>query len=170
MPRVYVSIGSNIDREHNIRGAIRALREAYGPLTLSRVYESAAEGFEGGNFYNLVAAFDTEEPPRAVNARLARIEHAHGRTRRAGRYGSRTLDIDLLLYDDRVLHEDGMNVPRDEIEKYAFVLRPLAEIAPRQRHPLTGARFEEMWHRFDDRAQTLKPVTFDPAADLPENG
>lgn len=162
MSRVYVSIGSNIERERNIRGALRALRDAYGTLTRSRVYESAAHGFEGGDFYNLVVAFDTDEPPKAVQGRLAQIERAHGRVRHGQRYSSRTLDMDLLLYDGLVLHEEGLNIPRDEIEKYAFVLRPLAEIAPQQRHPLTGARFAEMWQQFADTEQTLHAVAFDP--------
>jgi len=157
MPRVYVSIGSNIDREKNIRGAVRVLRERYGKLALSRVYETPAEGFDGDAFYNLVAGFDTDEPVEQLHQALSAIEAAHGRTRTGPRFGPRTLDLDLLLYGDLVRHESGVDLPRDEIRTYAFVLGPLAEIAPDQRHPETGARLGELWEKFSGR-RNLRPV------------
>ncbi len=157
MPRVYVSIGSNIDREANIRGAVRMLREHYGPLTLSRVYETPAEGFDGDAFYNLAAGFDTDEPIEQVRQTLADIEAAHGRTRNGPRSGPRTLDLDLLLYGNLVRHDGGLDIPRGEIAKYAFVLGPLAEIAPDLRHPETGVRLGEMWEKFAGRRE-LRPV------------
>lgn len=157
MTRVYVSIGSNIDREHNIRGAVRALRARYGALTLSRVYETPAEGFDGEAFYNLVAGFDTDEAVERVQAALAAIEDAHGRTRHGPRSGPRTLDLDLLLYGDLVRHDGGFDIPRGEIAKYAFVLGPLAEVAPDLRHPETGVRLDEMWGKYVGRRE-LRPV------------
>ena len=160
MPLVYVSIGSNIEREKNVRGAVRALRDAYGTLTLSRVYESAPQGFAGDNFYNLVAAFDTDEPIDAVQTRLADIEIAHGRKRDGQRPGSRTLDLDLLLYGDNVIHRPGLDLPRAEITQYAFVLAPLAEIAPDLRHPETGETYKAMWEKFSD-LQPLRVVALE---------
>jgi 2-amino-4-hydroxy-6-hydroxymethyldihydropteridine diphosphokinase len=157
MPRVYISIGSNIDREANIRGAVQALRERYAFLTLSRVYETAAEGFDGDAFYNLVAGFDTDEPVERVRQALADIETAHGRTRHGPRHGPRTLDLDLLLYGDLVRHDNGLDIPRREIVKYAFVLGPLVEIAPDLKHPETGERLHTMWDKFTDR-RDLRPV------------
>jgi 2-amino-4-hydroxy-6-hydroxymethyldihydropteridine diphosphokinase len=157
MSRVYVSLGSNIDRERNIRGAVHALRERYGTLTLSRVYETPAEGFDGDAFYNLVAGFDTDESVEQVRAALAAIEDAHGRTRNGPRHGPRTLDLDLLLYGDLVRHEGGFDIPRGEIVKYAFVLGPLAEIAPDLHHPETGVRLDELWKTFSGRRE-LRPV------------
>ncbi len=157
MPSVYVSIGSNIDREQNIRGAVRALRQRYGTLTLSRVYETPAEGFDGDAFYNLVAGFDTEEPVKQVRAALTAIEDAHGRTRNGPRFGPRTLDLDLLLYGNLVRHDGDFDIPRGEIGKYAFVLGPLAEIAPDLHHPETGMRLDEMWKKFAGRRE-LRPV------------
>lgn len=150
MPRVYISIGSNIDSEKNIRRAVRALRDAFGALTLSRVYESASQGFAGDNFYNLVAAFETDESIEAVKAQLAEIEIANGRGRDDRRFSSRTLDLDLLLYDNAVIHLSGFDVPRADIREYAFVLAPLAEIAPNLRHPETGETYGKMWERFSD--------------------
>ena len=97
MPRVYVGIGSNIDRENCIRGAVRELTAHYGPLTLSPVYESKALGFDGENFYNLVAGFDSAESIEGIQATFSRIESQFGRVRQENRFIARTLDLDLLL-------------------------------------------------------------------------
>ncbi len=160
MTRVYISLGSNIDRENNIRGAVRALKQRYGQPTLSRVYETPAEGFDGDAFYNLVAGFDTDESVEQVRAALGAIEDAHGRTRNGPRSGPRTLDLDLLLYGDLVRHDATFEIPRGEIAKYAFVLGPLAEIAPNLRHPETNVRLDEMWKKFAGRRE-LQPVNLD---------
>ena len=79
MVQVFISIGSNVDREQNIRSAVAALRERWGRLTLSPVYESAPVGFRGGNFYNLVAGLDTRTPVARLFDELAALERAHGR-------------------------------------------------------------------------------------------
>lgn len=157
MPRAFVSVGSNIDRERNVKSAIAALRERYGDLVVSPVYESPAAGFAGEDFYNLVVAFDTGEPPRAIAQALLAIESAHGRERRADGLHSRTLDLDLLLYGDLVVNEPGLVLPREDIARYAFVLKPLADIAPAAVHPQTGQRFGDMWRAFRGE-RTLRPV------------
>lgn len=161
MPRVYVSVGSNIDRENNIRGAVRDLATNYGPLCLSPVYESKAHGFEGGNFYNLVAGFDTAESIEHVKETLSRIESRFGRKRQGNRLSSRTLDLDLLLYDDVVRHDDRINLPHPDIQRYAFVLRPLAEIAPDLRHPETGQTCAKMWEQFGRNKPEIWVVDFE---------
>lgn len=162
MPRVWLSIGSNIDREHYIRGAVRALRERFGELRLSSVYETPAEGFDGAPFYNLVAGFDTELAPEQLYPLLRDIEDSHDRDRSGPKFSARTLDIDLLTYGDRVGNCCGKALPRDEILKYAFVLGPLAEVAPDERHPETGQRYAELWARFPAaRRAALRPVAFD---------
>ena len=163
MPRVYVSIGSNIDRERNIRGALHDLRERYGNLVCSRVYETPALGFAGDPFYNLAVAFDTTDSVDQVARELARIESAHGR-RRDGppKYSARTLDLDMLLYGNLVRHDSGLDIPRGEITERDFVLGPLAEIAPDLKHPETGETFEAMWTRFrrSHPDAALTPVSF----------
>jgi len=156
--RAYVSIGSNIEREPNIRAAVRALREHFGTLTLSGVYESLPIGFEGENFYNLVAAFSTDESPEAVTAVLHAIEQQRGRKRVPSRFTSRTIDLDLLLYSDLVSEKETLRLPRREVDEYACVLRPLAELAPEMRHPRTGETFASLWARFDKTVQPLTPV------------
>lgn len=150
MPRVYVSIGSNVEREKNVRGAVRALRAAFSNLAASAVYETAADGFDGDDFYNLVAAFDTDAPIEEVRERLAAIEAAHGRARVGPRYAPRTLDIDILLYGDLIRHDGRFDVPRGEIAAQAYVLGPLAELVPDLAHPETGERFADLWRRLGD--------------------
>jgi 2-amino-4-hydroxy-6-hydroxymethyldihydropteridine diphosphokinase len=163
MARVYVSIGSNIDRERHIEAALRMLTERVGTLQRSTVYESAAVGFDSAPFYNLVIGFETGLTPRAVQALLREIEERNGRVRGTG-LEARTLDLDMLLYDDLVVDAPDLVLPRADIGDYAFVLAPLAEIAGTRRHPVSGRRFAELWSEFADRSQVLKPVGWPPAA------
>ncbi len=158
MARIYVSIGSNIERDKHIRAALTALRARFGALTVSTVYQTRSVGFEGEDFYNLVAGFDSDDTVHAVVATLHAIEAAHGRLRNGGKFASRTLDIDLLLYDDLVLNEVGLQLPRGEIARYAFVLGPLAEIAGDVRHPVLGRRFAELWSSLAADKADLRPV------------
>jgi 2-amino-4-hydroxy-6-hydroxymethyldihydropteridine diphosphokinase len=161
MARIYISLGSNIDREANTRAGVRALQQAFGELELSSVYESEAVGFEGDVFYNMVIACDTDDDVHTTNKKLAAIEDRHGRDRSGPRFSSRTLDLDLLLYDDMVINEKGLSLPRDEILKNAFVLWPLAEIAPKLRHPVVKRSYAGLWSDFDKTKETLHPVVFD---------
>lgn len=160
MARVYISIGSNIDAENNVRLAIHALQEHYGKLILSSVYESEAVGFEGDNFLNLVAGLNTEEDVHTVAATLRKIEDDNGRDRSGPRFSSRTVDLDLLLYDDLILQEEDLALPRDEITKNAFVLLPLEEIAPQLIHPVSGNTMCDHWMSFDQDSQKLWPIEF----------
>lgn len=161
MARVYLSLGSNIDREQHIGSALELLTEAFGPLEQSSVYESEAVGFDSPAFYNLVVGFDTDEEPRNVQRVLRRIEAQNARVR-TKRLSARTLDLDLLLYDDLVVDKEGLRLPRNDIIRYAFVLGPLAEIAGDERHPVTGERYADMWAAFDDSGQELTHVEWPP--------
>ncbi len=158
MVKVYVSVGSNIDRERNVESALSALRDEYGELEQSRIFETQAVGFDGDPFYNLVVAFATDQSPQQVVKIFDRIEDAHGRDRSGGKFSSRSLDLDLLLYGDTVLDEPGLKLPRPEILDYAFVLQPLAEIAGSLKHPVTGFTFSMLWDQFDPTAQPMWPV------------
>jgi 2-amino-4-hydroxy-6-hydroxymethyldihydropteridine diphosphokinase len=159
VPRIWLSLGSNQAREASLRGAVRMLREAFGPLVLSAVYESDAVGFAGEPFLNLVAGAETDLPVDAVRERLRAIEDAHGRVRGVDKFCPRTLDIDLLAYGDLVRPE--LDLPREEIVRHAFVLGPLAEVAPDERHPVLGRRYAELWAAFDRAAQPLRRVALD---------
>lgn len=157
MSVVRVGIGSNIDRERNIRFAIAALRASFGEVAISPVYEAAAIGFEGDAFYNLVASFESSLDLPALQARMKQIEAATGRTGLESKYSGRTLDIDLLTVDDLVGRFHGIELPRPEILENAYVLRPLADLDPEGIHPPTGQRYRDLWAAFD-RPQRLDEV------------
>ena len=161
MTRVYISIGSNIDKETSIRKGIADMQQVFGELELSSIYQSEAVGFKGDDFYNLVAAFDTETDVLTISRQLHEIEDKNGRDRSGPRFSSRTLDLDLLVYDELITNENGLDVPRGEILENAFVLWPLAEIAPDLKHPVIGRTYSELWSAFDKTKERLCPVAFD---------
>ncbi|WP_111655778.1 2-amino-4-hydroxy-6-hydroxymethyldihydropteridine diphosphokinase [Isoalcanivorax indicus] len=158
--QVFLSLGSNIDREHNIRSGLDALAAAFGRVTISPVYESEAVGFDGDAFLNLVAEIDTDLPVGALAAALREIEAAHGRVRGEKKFSSRTLDIDVLTYGDLVGEIDGVELPRDEILKHAFVLQPLADLAPHATHPESGVSYAALLAEKDFSKQKLWAVHF----------
>ncbi len=160
MAQIYVSIGSNQDRSRYIRASLDALRAAFGELTLSSVYESEAVGFSGDNFYNLVASFETTLSVGDLSRALKQIEDDNGRCRQGPKFSGRTLDIDILTYDQLVGDIDGVQLPRDEITKNAFVLLPLAEIAADVKHPVNGESYAALWQAYDKSKQSLWSVDF----------
>jgi 2-amino-4-hydroxy-6-hydroxymethyldihydropteridine diphosphokinase len=155
---VYVSIGSNVDPAANVRRAVDALRQVFSPVEVSPVYRTAAIGFDGDDFLNLVAGFDTEFSVEAVSEKLAAIEMAAGRDRAAPRFAPRTLDIDLLLYGDAVINRDGIRVPRSEITQYAFMLMPLVDIAGERLHPQVERSFAELLAAGDFSGQRCERI------------
>ena len=159
MKLVVLSLGSNIDRENNIARAVEKIGCLFGDVDLSPVYETGSVGFEGPSFFNLVAGIRTDQPLLAVRDAMREIEAEAGRIRGRKSFDNRVLDIDVLLFGDQVLRPE-YNIPRDEIDKYAFVLKPLADLYPDLTHPLTGRRFADMWQDFDAGDQALEVVEF----------
>ncbi len=158
MAVVFLGLGSNIDPEANLALALRELERRYGELALSPVYRSAAVGFEGPDFLNLVAGLESDESPTDIHAEIERIHGLAGRERGSERFSSRRLDIDLLLYDDLILEHPRFHLPRSDVLDYAFVLRPLVEIAPDFIHPQSGRTIAEHWAEFDAASQPLEAV------------
>ncbi len=148
MARVYLSLGSNQEPHRYLRVALDELRARFGSLDVSPAYRSAAVGFDGADFINLAVGLDTELAPAVLNDWLHALEDRHGRRRDVPRYADRTLDVDIVLYDDLVTQGAGhLDLPRKEL-KHAFVLKPLVDIAPGLRHPVDGRTLAELWAVF----------------------
>lgn len=160
MPSVYLSIGSNIQREKHIRAGVKALQQIFGAVSLSSVYESDAVGFEGSPFLNLIAVFETLKTPTEVDAILDGLEKDNGRTAEQKKFNPRTLDLDLVLYGDYISEDPNLEIPRGEITRYAFVLEPLAEVAGELKHPLIKRNYQELWQEFDRSAVVQKRIPF----------
>ena len=160
MVTVFVSVGSNIEREKNLRLGVAALQSCFGDLTCSSIYQSRAVGFAGEDFFNMVLSLETALSVSEVAAMLREIEQRHGRVRNCAKFSPRTLDLDILLYGDEVLHEQRMDIPRAEIEINAHVLQPLAELAPQLCHPLVGMTYQQLWAQFNAPEQQLWVVPF----------
>lgn len=160
MAEIFISVGSNIDPETNVRSAVSALRAAFSNIRVSPVYRSEAVGFEGEDFLNFVVVATTDMAPSAVATVLQEIESRYGRDKSQPKFSSRTLDLDLLLYDDVVLTGGPLQIPRDEIRKHGFVLAPLAAIAGGHRHPVTGETYDAMWAALDKSGERLQEILF----------
>ncbi|PYE31833.1 2-amino-4-hydroxy-6-hydroxymethyldihydropteridine diphosphokinase [Idiomarina fontislapidosi] len=156
MACVFLGIGSNLDRERHILNGLIDISEHFNWVRRSPVYESEAIGFAGHAFYNLVVEVTTELDVEAVLQQCKAIEQAHGRTHGGPKFSPRTLDIDVLLYDDLIRDADPQ-LPRAEILENAFVLQPLADIAPTRKHPVTGYTYHTLWQRYN-RSQQLAPL------------
>lgn len=157
MTRVYVALGSNVEPERHLAMAVQAMRGRFGGLILSPVYRNQAIGFEGEDFLNAVAGFDSTFDVPRLKAALDQVERECGRQRGAARFAPRTLDLDLLLYGDTV--DAAAKLPRTEILRYNFMLKPLADIAAAERHPETGRSYAEHWAEFAGEGGELVPVT-----------
>lgn len=158
MTRVFLSLGSNIEPERHLAAAIAALRAEFGTVTISPTYRTEAIGFAGPAFLNLAVGIDTARDAVDLDRWLHALEDAHGRRRDVERYSSRTLDIDIVLYGDQVIDGPGhLRVPRDEL-RHAFVLAPLADIAPDVRHPVSGFSMAELWRAHPQHGVPLVTV------------
>jgi len=161
MASIYISLGSNIDREYHVQRGLKALANTFNisfeQLTLSSLFESEAVGFSGSAFYNMVIGIKTQCSVEQVTKKLRGIEIDYGRTLDAKKFSPRKLDLDLLLYDDLIMNTPAQ-LPRDEIDKNAFVLWPLSEIAPFLIHPILKLNYQILWKNYNKTSQHLKIV------------
>lgn len=150
MGRAYLSLGSNQNPLRHLREALNELRARFGTVVASPFYRTKAVGYDGGDFVNAAAAIDSDLDPVALDAWLHALEDAHGRRRDQPRFSDRPLDIDIVFYDALVLRGPGhLEIPRPEL-RHAFVLQPLADIAPEFLEPLSGMRLHELWAAHPD--------------------
>jgi len=162
----FISIGSNIERHKHIAGGVAALRHRFGKLLVSSVYETEAVGFNGAPFYNLVVGFTDTQDAKTVAGHLRQMEFAFGRSADSQKFSARTLDLDLLLYGDTIIDDGSLQIPRAEITRYAFVLEPLAEIAPLLKHPQLQKSYAELWEALPKAGIRQKRIVFDFATDI----
>lgn len=155
MTKVYVAAGSNIEPERALRLALTALREKFASLQVSPAYRNHAVGFEGADFINLVVGFDTTLAPERVREELQAVEALCGRPSAAPRWAPRSMDLDILLYGQQVSQQPGMLLPRPDLVRRAYMLKPLADIAPDLVHPTAGRTIAELWRDF---AQDQHPL------------
>ncbi|WP_456378921.1 2-amino-4-hydroxy-6-hydroxymethyldihydropteridine diphosphokinase [Thiolapillus sp.] len=159
MTRVWISAGTNVNPEKNLRAAISSLRRQFGDLLLSPVYKTKAVGFEGDDFLNMVIGIDTELSPDQLRARLRKIEAQQGRVRGEEKFAPRSIDLDLLTWGDLV--DAAAGIPRDEILHYAFVLKPLADVAGKDNYPGTGHSYQHLWRQFQGQRTGMLPLDWE---------
>ena len=161
MGTAYLSLGSNIAPAQNLSRAVHALRSRFGDVRVSPVYRTGAIGFDGADFLNAAAVLESDLDVHALNDWLHALEDAHGRDRSGPRFNDRTLDIDIVFYDDLVLEGAGnLQIPRDEL-RHAFVLKPLADIAPAFCDPVSGHTLASMWEAHPEHACAFEIVSID---------
>ena len=160
MTQIMLGLGSNIERERYLIAGLDALQGLFGELALSPVYDCPSIGYQGPAFLNMVVAADTSLDIGELARRIRHIEVEHGRPPNATRSTPRQLDIDILSYGDVVGTVGSVELPRGEILENAFVLRPLADLAPQLRHPVDGRSYRELWEAYDQASQPLVRVDF----------
>jgi 2-amino-4-hydroxy-6-hydroxymethyldihydropteridine diphosphokinase len=145
MRTAWLGLGSNLDADSNIRAGITQLQLDFENVALSPAYASKSVGFDGDDFINLVARVETEMQPTQLRDYLRKLEDRYGRKRDVPKFSDRSLDIDILLYDDLVVFSPVLEIPRAEILKFAHVLKPLADLEPDLIHPVDLRSMAEIW-------------------------
>ncbi len=157
--QIYISIGSNVERERYVSVALDALEYWFGDIKISPVYESESVGFDGSPFLNLVVGITSDLSVGELSRRFKKLEADNGRRRDAPKFSARTLDLDILTYGCEVGRVDGVELPRSEIMQNAFVLWPLADIAPNELHPVCCKSYGQLWQEYN-AGQKLWPINF----------
>jgi 2-amino-4-hydroxy-6-hydroxymethyldihydropteridine diphosphokinase len=170
MPEVYVAAGSNVEPEKNLARALDELEQAFGALAISPAYRNRAVGFAGPDFINLVVGLRADDPPAQVKQTLERIEATCGRPRTAPKWAPRSMDLDILMYGQVVSDEPGLILPRPDLLRRAFMLKPLADIAPDLQHPTQHRTIGELWAEFPRAAHALTAVTIPRSGRRPPPG
>jgi len=158
MNTAYLGLGSNVNAHDHIAAGIAALRDTFSNVHLSPVYQSAAVGFDGDDFLNLVASIETSLEPIELKHYLNDLEDRYGRKRNVAKFSDRTLDIDILLYNDLYIISPVLQIPRPEIMSFSHVLKPLADLAPNLRHPVCRKTIAEIWQAYPGDRNALREI------------
>ncbi len=162
MTPVLLSLGSNLQPARHLYLAMQVLRERFGELRVSPAYRTPAVGFDGPDFLNNAVLLHTDMELEPLDAWLHAVEDAHGRDRSGPRFADRTLDIDVIFYGDRIVEGPGhLRVPRPEL-KHAFVLKPLADIAPDFIDPVSGRTLDALWRAHKQYGEHFDTVPLAP--------
>ena len=156
--RVFVAAGSNVEPEKNLVQACALIRHTWPDAQFSRAYRNVAVGFDGPDFINLVTGFSAARPLEYVIEKLRGIETHCGRPRYAPKWASRTMDLDVLLFGDRVEKTADYTLPRPDLLKRPYMLGPLAELAPEVMHPVVHRTVGDLWATFDRDGHEMAPV------------
>jgi 2-amino-4-hydroxy-6-hydroxymethyldihydropteridine diphosphokinase len=158
LPEVLLGLGSNCRPEFHIKKALEWLRSEFGSIERSVVYESAAVGFAGDPFHNLVVAIQCSGGLTDLRAAFKALEDQYGRDRQQPKFSSRNIDLDILTYGSLFGCHHGLQLPRPDCFVYSYVLKPLAELRPHQLVPGRTLTWEQLWERHAPQAQTLTSV------------
>ncbi len=158
--KVFIGIGSNLNKNDNILSCVNEIQKIFENLCLSPVYETQAMGFEGPNFYNFVCSFTTSKEIYDLKNCLNKIERNHGRNFNETKFSSRTLDIDILYFDNLILHNEKVQIPRKEILEYDFVLKPLYDLDPDFMHPELEKSHKKLFEEGNFKKLILKEINF----------
>jgi len=163
MTAVYVAAGSNVDAVRHLQLALRELAQLYPDLKVSPAYRNKAVGFEGDDFVNLAVGFETSLRPAQVREQLQAVEAICGRVADSPKWAPRTMDLDILLFGDLVSNEPGLVVPRPDLTRRPYMLKPMADIGPDVVHPVSGRTMRELWEAFDSEGHEMKQLPADAA-------
>jgi 2-amino-4-hydroxy-6-hydroxymethyldihydropteridine diphosphokinase len=155
MVEVYVAAGSNVSPELYLKRALALLEQKFSPVRASAIYRNRAVGFEGEDFLNLVVSFATDLDVRAVRTYLQAIEAQCDRPPEAAKWAPRTMDLDILLYDNVISDEPGLVLPRPDLVRRAYMLKPMVDLAPDLKHPVLGKTMQEIWDASDLKSHAL---------------
>lgn len=155
MVKVYVGVGTNVERLKHSRAAIDELLKLGSQLRVSTIYECASVGFESTPFYNFVIELNTSKELTEFSHALRTIELKWGRSEEAKKFQDRSLDLDILLFGDEVSLSSPI-VPREDIFKYPFVIQPLYDLAPNLVIPNDGRSVKDIWQKFNDFTSLTK--------------
>jgi len=161
MSQVHVALGSNVEPERWLPVAARALRERFPGVRFSSCYRNPAFGFEGADFINAVAGFESALDAPAVIARCHEVEALCGRRRDDPKWAPRVMDVDLLLHGAAVADTESYRLPRPDLLKRVYMLAPLAELAPQLIHPLTGRTIADHWRELAREPHQLERLALD---------